>query len=80
MSYDFITGHYLGGWERLATLVGAIPIPGISGSSLRHGVGAVDSFASHGDDLARYIGHTCSFDEETPRNVSRMVRQKMQKN
>ncbi|MEZ4674512.1 MAG: polymorphic toxin-type HINT domain-containing protein [Caldilineaceae bacterium] len=46
-----------------------IPIPGISGGNLRHGVDAFDSFASHGDDLARYIGkagRACSFDEETP--------------
>ena len=42
-----------------------IPIPGVSGGNLRHGVDAFDSFASHGNDLARYIGKTCSFDEET---------------
>ncbi|MCB0187996.1 MAG: hypothetical protein KDE31_27200, partial [Caldilineaceae bacterium] len=72
IGYDIITGQYLAGWERLVTLIGVIPIPGVSGGILSHGMDAVDSFASYGDDLARVVGgvgEACrinSFSEETP--------------
>lgn len=67
--YDPITGRYLMGWERLVNIVGVIPIPGVSGSNVRHGVHAMDSLIDEGDDVARFIGaveRTCSFDAETP--------------
>jgi len=74
--YDIITGQHLAGsgapWARLVTLVGVIPIPGINGGNLRHGIDGVESFASHGDELASVvgsIGDACrinSFSEETP--------------
>jgi len=72
MGYDIITGQHLAGFERLVTLIGVIPIPGISGGNLRHGMDAVDSFASHGDELASVVGSVgdaCrinSFSAETP--------------
>ena len=67
--YDFVTGQYVAGWERLVNLVGILPILGVAGANMRYGLRNVDALMSHGDDLARYIGkagRACSFDEETP--------------
>ena len=64
--YDPITGQYLAGWERLANIAGAIPIFGVSGANIRHGLHSAESFIDEGDDIARFIGQTCSFDEATP--------------
>ena len=64
--YDPITGQYLAGWERLANIAGAIPILGLSGANIRHGVHAAESLIDNGDELAQFIGKACSFDEDTP--------------
>ena len=64
--YDPITGQYLAGWERLANIAGAIPIFGISGANIRHGMHSAEFFVGQGDEIAQFIGATCSFDEETP--------------
>ena len=67
--YDPITGQYLAGWERLANIAGAIPIFGISGANIRHGMHSAEFFVGQGDEIAQFIGaagKTCSFDEETP--------------
>lgn len=60
--YDFITGQYVAGWERLASLIGVLPILDVAGANMRY----ADEFIDTGDSLARYIGKACSFDEETP--------------
>lgn len=67
------SGHLIGYndnklWKRLVNIVGVIPIPGISGSNVCHGVHAMGSLIE-GDNVARFIGaveRTCSFDAETP--------------
>ncbi len=67
--YDPINGQYLAGWERLANIAGAIPILGLSGANIRHGVHAAEALIDSGDEMAQFIGaakRTCSFDEETP--------------
>ena len=69
--YDPITGQYLAGWERLANIAGAIPILGLSGANIRHGVHAAEALIDSGDEMAQFIGAAgkCrinSFSEETP--------------
>ena len=67
--YDPITGQYLAGWERLANIAGALPIFGLSGANIRHGVYAAESFIDSGDELVQFVGAGCranSFSEETP--------------
>ncbi|MCE7989402.1 MAG: DUF3990 domain-containing protein [Caldilinea sp. CFX5] len=64
--YDPITKQYLAGWERLTNILGVIPIPGVTGSNIRHGVDAIESLIDNGDELAQFIGKACSFDEDTP--------------
>ncbi len=67
--YDPVTGQYLAGWERLANIAGAIPILGLSGANIRHGVHAAEALMDSGDEMAQFISagvKTCSFEEETP--------------
>jgi RHS repeat-associated protein len=52
--YDPITGQYLAGWERLANIAGGLILfPGVTGSNIRHGVHAAESFIEEGDDLIK---------------------------
>ena len=67
--YDPITGQYLAGWERLANIADAIPIFGVSGANIRHGMHLAEFFVGQGDEIAQFMGaagKSCSFDEDTP--------------
>lgn len=53
--YDPVTKQYLAGWERLANIAGAIPIFGLSGVNLRHGLHPAEFFVEQGDEIAMPI-------------------------